>query len=146
MSKEKKFICKDGASNWYLVPESGGSFLTPPGHATQKYSIQEFRGSHLCWFYSLESAVNETWIPLGVKVIAKRLLIKYPGDVKDETWIKQVYTYMRHCYESPEGDQFTFGKFWGNEDKEKDMPPEWHKAYQYIKEYDETHTPRLDLF
>lgn len=144
-----KFICKDGASLYYLQPKSGGSFLPPPGHATQKFSIVEKRGGHECGFMSLEYAASKEdapYLPSPVRMTARALLRKYPGDIHDETWIRAVYTHMRHCYKTPEGQELTFGKFWGNADQEALQPPENHRAVQYIRQYDPSHTPRLDLF
>lgn len=142
----EKFLCKGGASLYYLRDESAGSFLTPPGHATQRYSIIEKRGGHECGFMSLEGAISESWIPATVKHTATKLLKQHPGDVKSEEWINAVYTYMRHCYRTPSGEELTFGKFWDNADKEQEQPATNHRAYLYILKYDPTHTPRIDLF
>jgi hypothetical protein len=94
----------------------------------------------------MEYAANEAeYLPSAVKHQARMFVRKYPGDAKNETWIKKVYTHMNHCYTTPEGKDMTFGKFWDNADEEKTIPADYHKAVLYIRKYDPAHQPRLDL-
>lgn len=145
--KTLTFIAKDGESNYYTeAPGGAGSAFTPPGHATQKFSIIEKRGGHETGIISIEYAATCEYVPASVRLTAKNLLRKYPGDVKSEEWIKSVYTHMRHCYETPSGENLAFGKSWGNADQESNMNPEYHKAVIYIRQYDPAHQPRTDLF
>lgn len=140
----KQFICKDGSSLYYLVSESAGSFLTPPGHATQKFSIREMRGGHETGFFSLET--SENWIPEQVKKIAQEKLNQYPGNAKDEKWIKQVYAYFKNCY-SPDGINRNAPDcvVCKNPSDKEYFNPSYHLGYLYVKQYDPNHDIRMDL-
>lgn len=145
-----QFIAKQGASNFYLQSGQGaGGFLNPPQHAAHTYSVIEKRSGHEVGFYSLESATKEEWMPHAVKIKAAHLLKQYPGVVTEE-WIISVYKHLNHCY-SPDGTErsasksICYGKFWDNADQEKNVDPETHLGYLYVKEFDSTHAPRLDL-
>ena len=122
----KSFICKEGASNYYLVDEGMGGFLCPPEHAAHKFSIREDRGGHEVGGYSLEC--NESWLPAAVKHTMAQTLKAHPGKVTEE-WICDVYRHFRHCY---------------SRDGVND--PTHHLGFLFVKKYDPSHTPRIDLF
>lgn len=142
----KQFICKNKASNYYIETGSTGSFLTPPGHASQMFSVEEYSGGVNTGSCSVEYAPETEYMPAEVKRAARDLLKKHPGNPKDKKWIEQVYTHLRHCYRLPDGKELTFGKFWGNADEEQHQNPEHHLAVIYIRKYDPSHKPRTDLF
>lgn len=136
----KTFICKVGASNYYLVNDGAGGFLNPPGQAEHNYSVQEYRGGHAVGFMSLSYAAESDYLPSKVKLVARRKLESAQGNPTDEAWIQSVYNYFRNCY-SPDGINHNAGDCLIG----KDYPAENHLAYLFIKQYDPEHTPRLDL-
>lgn len=149
----KRFICKHGASLYYLVNEGMGGFLNPPTHPEHSYSIVEYRGGHECGSYSLSAAASEDWLPGSVKGTAKGILKRWQAGTPDSAWVQSVYNYFRHCYSvdgietnvNHEGKTITFGKFWDNADLEKDMPPTHHLGYMFVKKYYPDHEPDLNL-
>ena len=149
---EKRFICKDGASNYYLVNSGMGGFLNPPSHPEHTYSIQEFRGGHECGSYSLSAAASEMYLPAQVRGTAKGVLKRWKAGTPDSAWVHSVYNYFRHCYSKDgvstnvnNGSTITFGKFWGNAEQEADMPPTHHLGYLYVKSFYPDHEPDLNL-
>ena len=139
----KTFICKEGASNYYLVSDGQGGFLNPPGDSEHSFSIQEFRGSHNVGSCSLRYAIECDWYPLQVKHAARQCINKHKGNTQDETWIASVYNYFRKCY-SPDGINRNVSDCIITTEFSK-YPPEWHLAYLFIKQFDSEHAPRLDL-
>lgn len=145
----KQFIVKQGASNYYLVDNGMGGAFNPPQDAEHNYSIAEFRGGHEVGGYSLSGAIDSQWMPQQVKFVAARTLKQHKGIITED-WIQSVYKYFAHCYSKDGQDRnvsnsVTFGKFWNNAEQEKDYPAEYHLAYLFVKKFDPTHTPRLDL-
>lgn len=125
------FICKDGASCFYLQQEGMGCFLNPPGDAEHKYSIIEERGGHAVGFYSLRSAIKETWIPNRVNLLANRL-IKKCHPVPDPLWIAEVYNYFENCYAPDDLDQSISNCI---VDPMNTLPAERHLAVLHIREW-----------
>lgn len=146
----RKFICKEGASNYYLVSSGMGGFLNPPGHPEHAYSIVECRGGHEVGSYSLSSAAKESYLPARVKGTARGVLKRWNPGVPDESWLASVYNYFRHCY-SRDGigrninnnETVTYGKFWGNAELEQYENPAHHLGYLHVKSFYPDHTPDL---
>lgn len=149
----KKFICKQGASNYYLVNDGMGGLLNPPTHPEHTYSIQEFRGGHEVGFYSLSSCLSSEWMPRAVKGAAKGILKHWQAGKIDKAWEATIYNYFRHCYSldginrnvSDKNNMITFGKFWGNAEQEQGMNPTHHLAYMFIKEFYPDYEPNIEL-
>jgi aryl-phospho-beta-D-glucosidase BglC (GH1 family) len=140
----RRFICKKGASNYYLVNDGMGGFLNPPNHPEHTYSIQEFRGGHECGSYSLGSAAESDWMPGAVRGTAKGVLKRWKIGEPDESWLASVYNYFRHCYRREDGTEVTYGNFWGNAEQEQSENPLNHRAYQFVKQFYPDHQPDLE--
>lgn len=139
------FIVKEGASNYYVKAGSMGSFLCPPEHANKKYHIIEKRGGHEVGSCSIEFVANEHeegYFPLAVKRVASRYLKDFPGDVKNEEWIKEVYRYFKNCY-SDDGINRDVSDCVINTNDH--VFPQFHLGYLCIKSYDPEHEIRYDL-
>ena len=135
-----KLIWTEKNESFFLKRASMGSFLMPPGHANEKWSIS-FKGGSA----SIDGAIKADWMPQQVKDLCQHLIDMNPGDFLDKEWIKSVYLYMRHCYEV-DGKSLTFGKFWDNSGLECEMNPENHLACIYVRKFNPSHQPRTDLF
>jgi hypothetical protein len=149
----KKFICKSGSSNYYLVNDGMGGFLNPPSHPEHTYSIQEFRGGHEVGSYSLSAAIEYEWMPGAVRGTAKGVLKRWQAGEIDPAWMHSVYNYFRHSY-SKDGintnvndreNMVTYGKFWDNAEQEQYTDPSHHLGYMYIKKFYPEHKPNLEL-
>jgi len=144
----KELICKQGASNYYLVNDGMGGFLNPPGHPEHAYSIQEFSKGHEVGSYSLSAAMSESWMPSKVQIKAKWILKRWNAGAPDEAWLATVYNYFRHCY-SKDGnnrnvnDCVTYGKFWDNAEQEENEDPTHHLGYLFVKQFYPDHKPDM---
>lgn len=91
-----------------------GSFLTPPGHPAQRYSIYGYhssgngkprtnRSSGPDVIMSIEGLAEDEggYYPKPVVERAKRILAEAQTD-PSEAWVRNVYAYFRHSY-SPDG-------------------------------------------
>lgn len=135
------FICREGASCYYVKSGGGGGFLNPPNDAEHLYHIEEERGGQNVGFLSLRTCLDYDWIPRQVKIRCKGLLnrdIQY----QDETWIQSVYNYFRHCYSFDGIDRSASDCIIDNTDS---LPVEKHLAVLFIQQWDKNHAPRLDL-
>jgi hypothetical protein len=149
----KRFICKDGASNYYLVNEGMGGFLNPPNHPEHTYSIQEFRGGHEVGSYSLTSAARDEYLPALVRGTAKGALKRWQAGEIDIEWMASVYNYFRHCYSrdginrnvNDKNATVTYGKFWDNAEQEQYENPAHHLGYLYVKQYYPEHQPNIEF-
>jgi hypothetical protein len=146
---DKKFICKSGASNYYLANDGMGGFLNPPGHPVHTYSILEFRGGHYTGSIDLSYAAICEYLPLRVRLRAKNILKHWQAGIIDENWVASVYNYFRHCY-SKDGisrdvnNCITYGRFWDNADQEQNENPRHHLGYMYVKQFYPDHEPDLE--
>lgn len=148
LPKMDTLICEEHGSKWHLRNSGMGGFLDPPGYATHNFSIVEIVRTREAGFYSLNC--SESWLPEPVKKVISETLKENPGEVTEE-WIRQVYAHLRHCYSKDginrnAGDCAVYGKFWGNADKEAEANPEYHLGYLFVKKFDTSHKPRVDLF
>lgn len=145
----KKFICKQGASNYYLVSEGMGGFLNPPNHPEHDYSIIECWGGQEVGSMPLSYASTCDYLPGAVRGTAKGILKRWNPQEPDPAWLDSVYNYFRHCY-SIDGINrdtshcITYGKFWGNAEQEQNDDPTHSLAYLHVKEFYPNHTPDLD--
>jgi hypothetical protein len=80
----KRFIKKQGASNYYMVDHGMGSFLQPPDHADHNWSIQEDRGGHEVGSMSISYAAQCDYAPAAVRAAARAKLKRHPGTVTEE--------------------------------------------------------------
>lgn len=137
-----------GGGRWVLVRDGHGigGFLTPPGHASQDYSVEEWRGSRSAeaeTTMSVEYAIREEYVPAKIRAACARVLKTNTGNITEE-WTRSVYAYFRHCY-SPDGIDRNVSHCLIVKDDEQLPPAEHHLAYLHVREYDATHEPRLDL-
>lgn len=127
-----KNVSWDGASCFYLRHESMGSFLNPPGDAEYKYSIIEERGGHAVGFYSLRAVINETWMPLKVRSLARAYVKSARNIIPDPLWVADVYNYFKHCYAPDDFDRSIEHMI---VDPGNTLPVERNLAVMYIKEW-----------
>ncbi len=142
----KTLIHTSGKDNYYLVNRGMGGFLNPPNDAEHNFSIEENSNGS----YSLRGILDCDYIPQKVKEIAQKVLNENQANIKDEDWIKHVYSYFNHSYskdgiERNASNCICFGKFWDNKNEEKEYPAEYHLGYMFIKTFDPSHEIRLDL-
>lgn len=148
----KKFICKQGASNYYLVNDGMGGFLNPPNHPEHDYSIIECRGGHEVGSMSLSYASTCEYLPGAVRGTAKGILKRWNSQEPDPAWLDSVYNYFRHGYSidgirnnvNDKDNIIFYGKFWNNAEQEQNADPTHSLAYLYVKEFYPNHAPDLD--
>ncbi|OGH07442.1 MAG: hypothetical protein A2W22_03165 [Candidatus Levybacteria bacterium RBG_16_35_11] len=141
---EKKFLVKQGASNYYLVNSGMGGFLCPLGHPEHNWCIEEYRGGRCMEMYSLSSAKGAEYLPPRVRWNSAFLLARWKArhsqDIPDSAWLDQVYTHFNHRY-SPDGVNRNAGDC--ILDYKNEQPPEYHLAYLFVKQFYPDHVPDM---
>lgn len=124
------------SQNYRIVNESMGSFLTPFGHASQRYSVKNYDGQ-----MSLDHALEDKDVPENLKEKIKKLLEDNPVEFTED-WEHSCYNYFRNCY-SPDGINRNVSNC--IIDKTNNKPPKHHLAYLHIKSYFPDYEPNLFL-
>jgi hypothetical protein len=126
-----------------------GGFLSPPGHPTLTYTVEEYApnqyGDNVRSSMSVDSAAEEEWVPADIRARARRILDSYtPPRPPSEDWLAYVYSYFRNSY-SPDGTDRNVSNAVIVREGEETPDPSRSLAVLLIREYYPDHAPRLDL-
>lgn len=81
-----------------------GGFLCPPGHPTHSFSAETGRRDNPNGCYSLESAIDQEWLPADIRGRARGILERWEREKKPLTdpevqeWVLTVLGYFKGCY------------------------------------------------
>lgn len=151
-SEKEVRLIKGSKKEWgrpvYILNDSAGCFLEPPGHPTYRYSFCAGydRGYGFQEYGSVQylyEVAKEHRLKTILTVV--RPLVKFNplslDDEKSVKWINGVYAYFRHCYSSDGENRSASDCIVDSKDK---LPPEHHLAYLHVKEYYPDYKPDLE--
>lgn len=145
----RTLVAKIGREAYYVEDSGMGGFLNPPGDAEHDFHLVVRAGGREVGGGSLRYMLQQDQLPAVVRDAIERLLAEHPGE-RTEEWVASVYRHFAHCY-SPDGinrnvgDCVIYSHRNGNYDSEQHANPERHLAVLFIRTFDPTHAPRLDL-
>src|SRR6266567_5292873 len=135
-----------------------GGFLCPPGHPNLEYVLEGFygrsqeskpsiaarmRGCGPDLIGSIESALDDKYIPSGIRDQARRIIDGAKTTCSPD-WVAMVYGYFRNSY-SPDGTEQNVSVAIHPGAAETVPPATHHLGYLTVRSHFPDHEPDLDL-